>query len=172
MIRTTRELAFAVAGFAVGVVVMKLKSHHMTDDDRPTIRVRSGSIQVDIDHGTFTQTGGTDRWMVVGGTESVQTLTVRIPGQSALQTAKVGITFKASGSPPAEKTVTCELIGGEAYVTLASGRAGTGTKSHKRLQDSSLPWEMKSVKLDGHPQTFPIPSPCSPGAVVEIEQTP
>jgi hypothetical protein len=169
-----QKAVIAVVAFALGALVTRfLQKLRILTDERPTIRIRNGSIRVDIDHGRFTQQPSGTEWLVEGGILPCTKFTVRVPGEKHPIVTKGGhhhadIKFEI-GTPKTQKVVRIELRqGGEVYAVLVGGRSTPGM--HKKLIDDSQPWEMVSVAVGGHNRAFQI-APC-PGAAVEVEQTP
>jgi len=154
------EKTLVAAGLTVGVLALVKCMKALVEEDRPTIRVRSGSIQVDIDYGDFTPDGASVRKWWVNGT-GAEDFIVSVTGHAALQGAEVTLHFTKGHE---HHDLLVRNVEGLAYIEFLSDdakKANGHVKKAKRLK-AGKHLKLTSFSMNSHTWTI------ANDAIVEI----
>jgi hypothetical protein len=152
-------LLFGALGL-LGAIGCALFKHQGPGSDRPTIRVRNGSVDITVDAGDF-QPSGTEWYSDAGGREPTQfrvTLTgTSCDGTTTTTQPVVTVTYALASSPLRESfEIRLKHTGTEnrAFVTPLPGVASRGRQGQVRIRFGQ-PWALHQVTVgNGAPCTM------------------
>jgi len=127
------EKTLVAGGLTLGVLALAKCITALLEEERPTIRVRSGSIQVDIDYGDFNPDGASVRKWWVNGT-GAKDFVVSVTGHAVLQGPEVTLHFTKGHE---EHDLLVRNVDGVAYIEFLSDDAkkqNGHVKKAKRLK--------------------------------------
>jgi len=162
----TGKITIGAASFLLGVAIGKLLPKFAEDDERPTIRVRGGSIDVEIDDGHFIKNepgGGSEfkKWKVFGDGDPI--FTVRATGFPEFTATSLTLHFKDQNNNI--RNLDIVNVMGKAELTFPDPVSVTWRKRKKTALYLNSNVTLVGFSADGgSPQTFI----CSK-SVVEID---